>query len=174
MPITLDDAWSIGRRDAHAQAALVAGGEVSSDELVEAAILRIEDADGTLNAVSTRAFDHARRAVGEVDAAAPMAGVPYLLKASLAYPGFPQTSCSRSRAGVVANRAWPIAQRFDDAGLVPVGMSAMPEFGLLVSGEPLLGGAVLNPWNADASAGGSSTGAAVAVAAGMVPLAHAS
>ena len=174
MPITLDDAWSIGRRDAHAQEALVAGGEVSPAELVEAAILRIEDADGSLNAVSTRMFDHARRAVGSVDRAAPMAAVPYLLKASLAYPGFPQTSCSRSRTGVVGTRAWPIAHRFDDAGLVPVGMSAMPEFGLLVSGESLLGGPTLNPWDGRASAGGSSTGAAVAVAAGLVPFAHAS
>lgn len=174
MTMTLDEAWAIGRRDAHAQAAMVASGDVAPGDLVEAAALRIEDADGTLNAVSTRAFDHAWRAVGTVDRAAPMAAVPYLLKASLAYPGFPQTSCSRSRAGVVADRGYPLAHRFDAAGLVPVGMSAMPEFGLLVSGEPLLGGAVLNPWDAGVSAGGSSTGAAAAVAAGLVPLAHAS
>lgn len=174
MSLSLDDAWTIGRLDAHAQAALVRDGEVARETLVEAAILRIEDRDPALNAVSHRAFDHARHAVATIDAAAPMAAVPYLLKASLAYPGFPQTSCSRSRRHVVADRAYPLAQRYDDAGLVPVGMSTMPEFGLLVSGEPLLCGTTLNPWDAAASAGGSSTGAAVAVAAGLVPLAHAS
>jgi amidase len=174
MSLTLSDAWSIGRLDAHAQAALVADGSLQPQELVEAAALRIEDGDGALNAVSTRAFDHARNAAGSVDRAAPMAAVPYLLKASLAYPGFPQTSCSRSKVNVVADRAYPLAHRFDDAGMVPVGMSTMPEFGLLVSGEALLPGPTLNPWDPSISAGGSSTGAAVAVAAGLVPLAHAS
>ena len=176
--ITSADAWSIGRYDAHGQAALVAQGDVAPAELVEAAILRIEEGDPPLHSVSTRSFDYARRAVREPvqgsAAAGPMTAVPYLLKASLAYPGFPQTSCSRSRAGVVADRAYPFAERLDAAGLVPVGMSAMPEFGLLISGEPLLGGPSFNPWDPTLSAGGSSTGAAVAVAAGLVPLAHAS
>ncbi len=97
-----------------------------------------------------------------------------LLKASLAYPGFPQTSCSRARRDVVAAHAYPFTERLVAAGLVPAGMTTMPEFGLLVSGEALLGGPTLNPWHPGRTAGGSSTGAAVVVAAGMVPLAHAS
>ncbi|WP_419827354.1 amidase family protein [Sphingomonas sp.] len=172
--MTIAEAWAIGRLDAHAQAERVRSGELPPGALVEAAIMRIEDADGSLNSLSSTAFDHARRAVSAVDRTTPMAAVPYLLKASLAYPGFPQTSCSRAKAGVVADRAYPIAHRFDEAGLVPVGMSTMPETGLLVSCEGLQCGTTLNPWDPAVSAGGSSTGAAVAVAAGLVPLAHAS
>jgi amidase len=174
LSLTRSDAWAIARHDAHGQAALVRTGEVPPDALVEAAILRIEEADPALNAVSYRAFDHARATIGRVDRAARMAAVPMLLKASLAYPGFPQTSCSRSRKDVVATMAYPFTERFDAAGLVAVGMSAMPEFGLLCSGEALLTGPTLNPWDARYTAGGSSTGAAVAVAAGLVPFAHAS
>jgi amidase len=174
LPLTRSDAWALARLDAHGQAALVRQGEIAPDALVEAAILRIEDLDGSLHCVTYRAFDHARSAVKTVDPAAAMAGVPVLLKASLSYPGFPQTSCSRAKKDVVATHAYPFARRLDAAGLVPVGMSAMPEFGLLCSGEALLTGPALNPWNAKRTAGGSSTGAAIAVAAGLVPVAHAS
>ncbi len=174
LPITNADAWAIARLDAHAQAALVRTGELPPDAPVEAAIARISQIDLALKAVTHRAFDHARAAVARVDPAAPMAGVPYLLKASLAYPGFPQTSGSRAKRDAVADRAYPFGQQLDAAGLVPVGMSAMPEFGLLCSGEAVLTGPTLNPWNPGRTAGGSSTGAAVAVAAGLVPLAHAS
>jgi amidase len=174
MGLTRSDAWAIGRLDAHDQAALVHQGKAAPDMLVEAAILRIEDIEDALHCVTFRAFDHARSIASGERASAPMAGVPTLLKASLSYPGFPQTSCSRAKQDVVADHAFPFAQRLDAAGLVPVGMSAMPEFGLLCSGEPLLTGPALNPWNPDRTAGGSSTGAAIAVAAGLVPVAHAS
>ena len=174
MALSRSDAWAIARQDAHAQAGMVRAGAVPADTLVEAAILRIEELDPALNSVSYQAFDHARAAVQRVDRGAAMAGVPLLLKASLAYPGFPQTSCSRARRDAVATIAYPFAQRLDEQGLIPVGMSTMPEFGLLCSGEPLLTGVTRNPWDATRTAGGSSTGAAVAVAAGLVPLAHAS
>lgn len=174
MPLNRSEAWAIARYDAHDQATMVRDGTVAPDTLVEAAIVRIEEIDPDLNAVSYRAFGHARGAVAAVEPAAPMAGVPLLLKASLAYPGFPQTSCSRAKKDVVATRAYPFAHRLDTAGLIAVGMSTMPEFGLLCSGEPLLTGTTFNPWNPARTAGGSSTGAAVAVAAGLVPLAHAS
>lgn len=174
MSLTRSDAWAIARHDAHGQAALVRDGAAPAEALVEAAILRIEEIDPALNAVSHRAFDHARAAVKSIDRAAPMAAVPVLLKASLSYPGFPQTSGSRARKDAVATMAYPFAQRLDAAGLVSVGMTAMPEFGLLCSGEPLLTGPTLNPWDATRTAGGSSTGAAVAVATGLAPFAHAS
>jgi amidase len=169
-----DDAWAIARLDGHDQAALVRDGTLSPEDLVEAAIQRIEELDPKLNALSHAAFDRARAMARTVDRHGPMAAVPYLLKASIAYPGFPQTSCSRARRGVIADRAYPFTVRLDEAGLVPVGMSSMPEFGLLCSGESLLTGPTLNPWDPSRNAGGSSTGAAVAVAAGLVPLAHAS
>jgi amidase len=174
VPLNPSEAWAIARHDAHDQAAMARDGTIAPDALVEAAILRIAEVDPGLNAVCHRAFDHARAVLPGIDKSAPMAGVPVLLKASLAYPGFPQTSCSRAKKDVVATMAYPYAKSLDAAGLVAVGMSTMPEFGLLCSGEALLTGPTLNPWDPSRTAGGSSTGAAVAVAAGLVPFAHAS
>jgi amidase len=165
------DALRIGDLDAHDQAGLVARGELSARELAEAALIRIAAVNGDVNAVTHVAdIDSLAFAAGE----GALAGVPYLLKASLEYPGWPVTSCSRSRATATGRTAWPFVRSLDSAGLIPVGMTAMPEFGLLTGGEPMLTGAVRNPWSPGHSAGGSSTGAAAAVAAGLVPLAHAS
>lgn len=87
----------------------------------------------------------------------------------------PTLAGSRSRSGVLAESAYPFALRFDRQGLIPLGKSAMPEFGLMGTTEPLLAASpTRNPWAAEHSPGGSSGGAAAAVAAGMVPLAHGS
>jgi amidase len=171
------DALRIGRLDAHDQAALLRSGEVSGAELVEAAIRRIEILDTAVNAVSVRAFDLARAraaaSAGPRDGA-PLAGVPYLIKDSLPYPGLPARAASRARGDAPSAAAYPFIRRFDDAGLIPVGKSTMAEFGLLVSNETLRYGATNNPWDLTRSPGGSSGGAAAAVAAGLTPLAHGS
>lgn len=167
-PIALAE---ISQLDAHGQAELVRRGEVPKTALIEAASAKIEELDPVLNAVSHRAFDHALRAAENCDADAPMAGVPTLLKASMEYPGFPALSGSRFRKGATGRHKWPFARRMDEAGLIPCGMSCMPEFGLIGTGEALLYGPTRNPWNPGYSSGGSSSGAAVAVATGMVPLA---
>lgn len=172
MSLPDSDALRIGRLDAHDQATLVAHGEVSPRELGLAALRRIALVDPQVNAVTYTVPADTLPAM-PVPAGA-MAGVPYLLKASLEYPGWPMTSCSRSRAQAMGSIAYPFVRALEAAGMVPIGMSAMPEFGLLTGGEPLLTGAVRNPWAPGRSAGGSSTGAAAAVAAGLVPLAHAS
>ncbi len=161
----------IAALDAHAQAALVRSGEVPPTALVEASMERIEKIDPAVNAVSHRAFDHALEAARSVDRTAPMAGVPYLLKASLEYPGFPMLSGSRTRTGATGKARYPFTARLDAAGLIPCGMSTMPEFGLIGTGEALLYGPTRNPWDLTRSSGGSSSGAAVAVAAGMAPFA---
>jgi amidase len=174
--IGLRDALRIGRLDAHGQAALLRAGEVSAAELVDAAILRIERLDPAVNAVSHRAFELARSVAARVgrDDPRPLAGVPFLIKDSLAYPGLPSRAASRSRTDAPATEAYPFIRRFDEAGLVPAGKSSMAEFGLLVSNEPLRYGPTNNPWDLARSPGGSSGGAAAAVAAGLVPLAHGS
>jgi len=174
MPMTLAQADAIARLDGHGQAELVRRGEVPPEAPVEAAIARIEAVDGALNALAVRAFDHARAAAARVDRDAAMAAVPYLLKASLEYPGFPCEAGSRAKKGEVASRAFPLVQTLDRAGMVPVGMSTMPEFGLNASGEALLYGPTGNPWDVARSSGGSSSGAGAAVAAGLVPFATAS
>lgn len=174
--IPLRQAFELGRLDAHDQARLCRDGEVSARELTEAALLRIDALDPPLGAVSHRAdaLALARADAPPTDVDVPLAGVPWLAKDSLDYPGMPTRSCSRSRSGALAERGHAYVERLDAQGLVAVGKSAMPEFGLLGSTEPLLGPVTRNPWSPRHSPGGSSGGAAAAVAAGLVPLAHGS
>ncbi|MET0290701.1 MAG: amidase family protein [Pseudoxanthomonas sp.] len=172
------DALALGRLDAHDQAALLARGELSACELTEAAIVRIEVLDPALGALSHHAFDLGRARAAQVDAMGAdrpaMGGVPLLLKDSLAWPGMPTRGGSRSRNNVLATHGHAFAQRLEAQALVPLGKTAMPEFGLLPSTEPLLGPVTRNPWNRAHSPGGSSGGAGAALAAGLVPLAHGS
>ena len=174
--LSLHDALTVGRLDAHGQAALVARGELSRRELIEAAIRRIEALDPKVNAVCHRAFESALDRATEPSApgVSALAGVPYLLKDSLPYPGMPAFAGSRSRTDAPLTAGYPLARRFDEAGLIPVGKSTMAELGLLVSNETLRFGATNNPWDLARSPGGSSGGAAAAVAAGLTPLAHGS
>jgi amidase len=169
-----EDALAIGRLDAHDQAALLRSGEISGVELVDAAIARIELFDPALNATTHRAFDEARKRAAVAGSHAGLRGVPYLLKDGLDYIGMPTRSGSRLHArGPAAQSDFEYSRRLDAAGLVPLGKSNVPEFGLLPTTESLLYGPARNPWARDRSPGGSSGGAAVAVASGMVPLAHA-
>ena len=168
------DAFAIGRLDAHDQSALARRREVSPTELIEAAIVRIEALDPAIHAVTERDFDRARLRAEAPLPDGPLAGAPYLLKDSLSYPGMVGRGGSASTSAAPATRAWPYTDRLDAAGLVPLGKSAMPEFGLLGVTEPLIGPVTQNPWQAARSPGGSSGGAAAAVASGMVPLAHGS
>lgn len=170
--ITRDDAFAIGRLDATGQAALVANGDLAPVDLVEAALIRIDALDPMLNALTFRddavALQRAQAARGA------MAGVPWLAKDGLDYPGMPTRSGSRSRRDAPAGTiSFPYTNRLNEAGLIALGKTNAPEFGLLPTTEPLLYGAARNPWALDRSPGGSSGGAAVAVASGMVPLAHA-
>jgi amidase len=175
--LTRQDAFAIGRLDAHDQAALVRAGEIDAAGLVEAAIARIDALDPQLQALSHRAFGPARREADALDRAAStaaMAGVPWLPKDSLDYPGMPTRACSRSRSGAALEHGHAYARRLMAQGLVAVGKSSMSEFGLLASTEPLTGPVTRNPWSLAHSPGGSSGGAAAAVAAGLVPFAHGS
>lgn len=167
----MTDTAALSRLDAHDQAALVRRGEVPPDAPVRAALDRIAALNPALNAVSHVAGAHALDAVSRMDRTAPMAGVPYLLKASMEYPGFPWVSGSRACRDRVGRNLYPFARAMDAAGLIPCGMSTMPEFGLIGSGEALVYGSTRNPWDSTRGGGGSSSGAAVAVASGMVPLA---
>ncbi|MFT4198578.1 MAG: amidase family protein, partial [Pseudoxanthomonas sp.] len=96
------EAMALGRLDAHAQAALLRAGELSAAELLEAAIVRIEALDPALQALSHRHFGPARRRAAAALPARALAGVPWLAKDSLDYPGMPTRACSRSRSGTLA------------------------------------------------------------------------
>lgn len=162
--------------DATALAALIAGGEISSQEALDAAILRAEARNPAINALSQRLFDHGRAAIAAGLPQGPFRGVPFLLKdASAELKGHVTANGARLLAkGAAAGGDSTLVARYKAAGLVIFGKTATPEFSLAASTETSLTGATRNPWSLARSAGGSSGGAAAAVAAGIVPAAHGS
>ena len=154
-------------------AELVRSGAVTPGELVEAAIARIERHNPALNAVVFKGFDDARRwAAGDLPDG-PFRGVPFLIK-DLLMPvaGWPRTSGSRFCRDVVDAEDGGLTRRYRAAGVVPLGKTNTPEFGITGTAESAHLGPCRNPWNTDHSSGGSSGGSAAAVAAGIVPMAH--
>jgi amidase len=163
----------LARLDALAQAGLVAKGELTALDLIDAGIARIEQVNPQVNAVVTTFYDRAR---GEAKGAlpqGPFTGVPNLVKDLDNLEGTRATSGSRLFADNISKETDPLIAASEKAGFVMVGKSNTPEFGLLGTTESLFLEPCHNPWNLDHSSGGSSGGAAAAVASGMVPLAHA-
>ncbi|OGL09608.1 MAG: hypothetical protein A3I14_11000 [Candidatus Rokubacteria bacterium RIFCSPLOWO2_02_FULL_73_56] len=155
-------------------AELVRRRALKAEELLEAAIARVEARNPAVNAVVTRLYDQARAAIAAGLPEGPFTGVPYLLKdLGVLYAGAVTSWGSTFFADYVADHDSEITVRLKRAGLVIFGKTNTPEFGLSTSTEPRLFGPTKNPWNAGYSAGGSSGGAAAAVASGMLPMAHA-
>ncbi|TFV55844.1 amidase [Geodermatophilus sp. DF01-2] len=162
--------------DATAQAELVRSGEASPKELVEAVIERIQRVDAQLDAVVRRRFDAARaEAAGDLPAG-PFRGVPILLKDLGCHVAGEETHYGTSFLRDAGAR-WPtdshLARLFRAAGFVSLGRTNVPEFGTTVTTEPAANGPARNPYDPGRSTGGSSGGSAAAVAAGLVPVAHA-
>ena len=160
--------------DATAQAELVRKKEVTAVELVEAAIDRIERLNPKLNAIVTPMYELAlENARGKLPEG-PFSGVPYLLKDLLAsYAGVPMSFGSKLLRNFIPDHDSELVARIKRAGLIIAGKTNTPEFGILPTTEPALFGPCRNPWNTERSTGGSSGGSAAAVAAGLVPMAHA-
>jgi amidase len=165
----------LDRQDGLGLAELVRRREVNAKELLDAVIARVEALNPKLNAVVTRMYDAARAAIGAGLPVGPFTGVPYLLKdIGLLYAGAVTSAGSRAFADAVANHDSEMTSRLKRAGLVIFGKTNTPEMGIATSTEPRLFGPTRNPWDLRYSAGGSSGGAAAAVASGMLPMAHAS
>src|SRR5689334_1876823 len=148
--------------DATAQAALVRNGDAKPVELVEAAIARIEALNPTLNAVVTPTFERALDASSSAPAG-PFQGVPYLLKdLACEMEGVRFTEGSRFLADNVSRFDSELVARLRRAGVMILGKTNTPEFGMAPACEPLLFGATRNPWNIERSTSGSSGGAASA------------
>ena len=162
--------------DAVDQAELVAGGQATPLELVDAAIERIEKLDPAINAVIHRRFARARAEAGGDLPDGPFRGVPILIKDLDTVAGEPLHFGTRflREAGYTAQHDAEFVRRLRQAGFVILGKTSTPEFALMITTEPQATGPTRNPWNVGRSTGGSSGGAAAAVAAGMVPVAHAS
>ena len=164
--------------DATAQAELVASGKVSPVEMVNAAIERVERYDGALNALTYRWFEAARElASSSALPDGPFRGVPYLLKdLYAAEAGKPLSNGSKAykAADYVSSADTTLVSRYKASGLISIGRSNSPEFGSVPVTEPEAWGPTRNPWDLSRTPGGSSGGSASAVAAGIVPIAHAS
>ena len=155
-------------------AALVREGETTPTELLDAALQRIDLLNPALNAVVTPLADAARAEIVAGLPEGPFRGVPFLVKELVAsVAGAATTASSRLYQHQMPAADSEIVARFRRAGLVIVGKTNSPEFGLSPTTESLLYGVTRNPWRLDRAPGGSSGGSAAAVAAGMVPLAHA-
>lgn len=160
--------------DALGLADLVRRREVSARELVETSIARIEALDGTLNALTVRCFEAALDTAETVPPAGPFAGVPYLAKDLHSHwEGVASTNSVSSFEGVVSEADSLIAARTRNAGFILLGKTNVPEWGWALTTESPMNGPTRNPWAFDRTPGGSSGGAAVAVAAGYLPLADA-
>jgi amidase len=159
--------------DATGLAALIRSGDVSPTEVLQAAVERIAARDPALNAVVHSLEDRARARVDDLPEG-PLTGVPFLIKdLKLALAGTPTSD------GCAITKDWTpdvtsvTAARYEAAGLQILGKTNTPEFGIMAITESKLRGPCRNPWNTDHTPGGSSGGAAAAVAARMVPIAHA-
>lgn len=153
-------------------AKLVREKKISPAELCEEAISRIEKINPIINAVVTPMFDIGRAAVRNPLPDGPFTGVPFLLKDLLgAYAGVKFTSGCRAYKDYIPDYDSELVKRYKKSGLITLGKTNTPEFGLMGITEPELFGPTRNPWNVGHTPGGSSGGSAAAVASGMVPVA---
>jgi amidase len=160
--------------DASSLATLIRRGDVTAREVLDCAIVCADRAEPALHAIAHR-LDAAARDQTASLSAGPFTGVPFLVKdTGAAVAGAPMTSGSRLFAGNRTETDSTLVSRYRTAGLVSMGKTNTPELGLSFTTEPLAQGPTHNPWDLARSPGGSSGGSAAAVAAGIVPMAHAS
>ncbi|MCM3064147.1 amidase [Bacillus altitudinis] len=161
--------------DATGLASLVQKKQVTPEELVQAAFARLEEVNPVLNAVIQTRRDQVFKDMKSLDADQPFAGVPFVLKnISQGLEHEPLTAGALLLKDVKAQTDSHFVRRLKQAGLLMIGHTNTPEFGLRNVTEPSLYGPTRNPWNADYSPGGSSGGTAAAVASGIVPAGGAS
>jgi amidase/6-aminohexanoate-cyclic-dimer hydrolase len=163
-----------GDYDAIGLADLVRKKQVSAGELLDEAIARTARVDPQINAVVVKHYDYARKQIDRGLPDGPFTGVPFLLKDLDILEGTRTTFGASIYKDDVADHTGTLAQRFLNSGVTVFGKSSSPEFGLLPTTESRLFGPTRNPWNLAHSSGGSSGGAGAAVAARILPVAHAS
>jgi amidase len=161
-------------RPATELAAMVRSGEVSSRELVETSLARIEQLNPQLNAFVEIDGERALATAEQIKPGdeRPFAGVPIAIKNNRPVNGLKITIGCSLMADYVADYDHNVVRRLKEAGFVIVGSTTLPEYGILPTSEARLFGPTRNPWGLDRTPGGSSGGAAAAVASGMVPVAH--
>lgn len=169
-----DELW---RKSATELAGLIARGEASSREVIDAHLARIDDVDGHLNALTRVLGDEARaaadaadRVVAEGGELGPLHGVPVTVKENIDLAGTPTTWGVPAMAEAVATIDAPLVERLRAAGAIPLARTNLPEMALRISTNNPLHGLTRNPWDPEVTAGGSSGGEGAAIASGMSPL----
>jgi amidase len=170
----VDDLW---RESALSLAQRIRSREVSSREVVESHLARIEEVNGALNAlVEVRSeevladADRADAALRSSDAVGALHGVPFTVKTNIDVAGYATTRGSRALVDQVATVDAPVVEKMRRAGAVVLARTNMPDLGLRLNTESSLYGATHNPWRHGYTAGGSSGGEAAALASGMSPI----
>ncbi|MUH52826.1 MAG: indole acetimide hydrolase [Actinobacteria bacterium] len=165
------------RESALGLAALIRSGQVSSREVVDAHLARIEAVNPHLNAVVRVLTDQARAEADAADRAqrdgatlGPLHGVPFTVKENIDLAGTATTNGVRALADAIAPLDAPVVERMRAAGAIPIGRTNLPDFGLRVHTDSDLHGLTRNPWNPHVTTGGSSGGEASAIASGMSPM----
>lgn len=171
LPADLDEPAQL---DATGVGELVRAGELTPLEVLDAAIARAEAVNGRVNCLSEKLYDRARSRAAEIGRDGVFAGVPYLLKDETELAGVRRHLGSRIDPSLaMASATDPTIARMEAAGVNVFGRTTMSEFGALPTTETAAYGVTRNPWNLDHTPGGSSGGAAAAVAAGIIPMADA-
>jgi amidase len=169
-----DELW---RRGAGELADLIARGETTATDVLEAHIARIDAVNPHLNAIVRRLDDEARTAAQAADRAVaagaelgPLHGVPFTVKENIDVAGTPTTQAMPALAEAVSPLDAPHVERLRAAGAIPIGRTNLPDLGLRVHTDSSLHGLTRNPWDPERTAGGSSGGEAAALASGMSPI----
>ena len=170
----MDALWGLG---AVALAKSIAGGEISSRDVIEAHLRRMDDVNPQLNAVVRRLDDEALAAADEADRAlaagtplGPLHGVPFTVKENIAVAGTPTTSGMTLLADAIAPQDDPAVERLRRAGAIPIGRTNLPDSAFRPQTHSSLHGLTVNPWDPAHTVGGSSGGEGAALAAGLSPL----
>lgn len=169
-----DEIWRYSALDIAAE---IADGRISSRQVVQAHLDRIEQVNGTVNAVVRVLGDEALFQADEADAIRSrggelgiLHGVPFTIKDNIDVAGQPTTNGLPIFADAIAPNDAPVVERMRAAGAIAIGRTNMPDMGLRIHTDSTLYGRTKNPWMLDRTAGGSSGGEAAALATGMSPI----
>ena len=170
----MQDLW---RLSAGELARKIAAKQVSSAEVIESHLSRIEAVNPRVNAVVRVLADEARAGAAAADrlvaaggSLGPLHGVPCTVKENIDMAGLPTTQAVPALANAIAPMDAPVVERMRAAGAIPIARTNLPDLGLRVHTDSSLHGLTRNPWNLGRTAGGSSGGEAVALATGMSPI----
>jgi amidase len=175
--MSLNTATELWRMSATELAAAIRSGQVSSREVIEAHLRRIEAVNNSINAVVIGMAEQALKAAKTADRAVaagadlgPFHGVPFTVKENIDVAGTPTTQGFKALANAYPSRDAPVVERLKAAGGIPIGRTNLPSGAIRWHCESELWGATVNPWDSSRTPGASSAGEAAAIATGMSPL----